>query len=82
MEYVRNQFPNLLLCATVPHVLSLSNQIGLAKAYESIGIDLIQTEGKKFGTNLSSNIAINERLKEVSLTLSTTLAISVRLFLI
>lgn len=80
MDYVRNQFPNLLLCATVPHILSLSNQISLAKAYELIGIDLIQTEGKNFGTNLSSNIDINARLKEVSLTLSTTLAISARLF--
>lgn len=79
MNYIRKNFPNLLLCATVPYILSLSNQVKLAQAFESLGIDIIQTEGKKFGRNFGVNSSVNEKLNEISLTLSATLAISVRL---
>lgn len=42
----RRLFPTIPLSVTVPHTLSLVNQILLAKELEKCGADVIQTEGK------------------------------------
>nr|YP_010988356.1 hypothetical protein UYM82_pgp023 [Rhodochorton tenue]WOK79552.1 hypothetical protein [Rhodochorton tenue] len=42
---LKNKLPQASICVTIPHKLSLQNQIILAKMLEDLGIDLIQTEG-------------------------------------
>lgn len=41
----RSLLPHITLCVTVPHILSLSEQVQLAEALVKAGADIIQTEG-------------------------------------
>ena len=57
---IREKYPDVALCVTIPHTLSLEDQIKLAKDLELIGVDLLQTEGKqapKYGKTLVYNIS-------------------------
>lgn len=42
----RALLPNIPLSVTIPHILTLSDQILLAKELESLSVDILQTEGK------------------------------------
>jgi hypothetical protein len=58
------------ICVTIPHTLPISQQIQLAKRIESLGVDMIQTEG------ISSQVLGNSKLinfyNNVSASLSST----------
>jgi hypothetical protein len=72
-KQIKKKYPNYFLCVTVPHTLTLENQITLAKHLEQIGVDLIQTEGSVFA--LKSYNLIN-RVSSAFSTLSSTFALS------
>lgn len=42
----RNLLPDIPTSVTIPHTLSIEEQIELGKALECLGVDIIQTEGK------------------------------------
>nr|YP_009394915.1 hypothetical protein [Polysiphonia stricta]ARW63477.1 hypothetical protein [Polysiphonia stricta] len=42
---IKNIAKNTLLCVTIPYYLDLNQQINLAQECESLGVDIIQTEG-------------------------------------
>jgi len=44
-QKTRSLFPEITLSVTVPHILSLSEQVQLAEALVKAGADIIQTEG-------------------------------------
>lgn len=44
-QKTRSLLPNITLSVTVPHILSLSEQVQLAEALVKAGADIIQTEG-------------------------------------
>nr|SCW22937.1 Hypothetical protein ycf23 [Nemalion sp. H.1444] len=68
------RIPDASICATIPHKLSLVQQIDLAKTLESIGVDMIQTEG------ISSKYKICDKLsnsiKRSSASLCSTAVLS------
>ncbi|CAL0324457.1 unnamed protein product [Lupinus luteus] len=43
----RRILPSVVLSVTVPHTLSLPDQVKLAESLEQEGVDIIQTEGGK-----------------------------------
>lgn len=53
-QRTRSLLPDVLLSVTVPHILSLDEQIHLAEALVAAGADIIQTEG---GTSSQPNHA-------------------------
>jgi hypothetical protein len=48
--------PNVPLSVTIPHKLSLEEQIGLAQSLEELNVDIIQTEGSTSVENLSPGL--------------------------
>ncbi len=70
--------PNNDICVTIPHHLSLSKQINLAKNLNNLSINIIQTEGycskKQLSININDNI-YNATYKAAS-SLSSTYAIA------
>lgn len=45
-KQARTLFPYIDICVTIPHTLTLNQQVILVKQLEDIGINIIQTEGK------------------------------------
>nr|YP_009297238.1 hypothetical protein Psor_106 [Porphyridium sordidum]AOM66581.1 hypothetical protein Psor_106 [Porphyridium sordidum] len=43
---IRSSYPDIALCVTIPHTLTVEEQIRLAVKLERLNIDLIQTEGR------------------------------------
>lgn len=44
-KQTRALFPRITLCVTVPHILTLDQQVHLAEELVKVGADIIQTEG-------------------------------------
>nr|QCI07808.1 hypothetical protein [Pleonosporium borreri] len=74
----RRLIPNNDICITIPHHLSLSKQINLAKHLSDLSINIIQTEGysskRKIGININDNISY--ATNKASSSLSSTYAIT------
>lgn len=70
----RKLLPYTTLSVTVPHQLSLDDQIALAKELELCGVDIIQTEGK-YKAN-PSKIGLQEMIELAAPTLASAFAIS------
>ncbi|CAL0306088.1 unnamed protein product [Lupinus luteus] len=52
----RRMLPSIVLSVTVPHTLSLPDQIKLAESLEQEGVDVIQTEGGKSSNPTKSGV--------------------------
>lgn len=70
----RKLLPNTPLSVTIPHTLSLSEQVILAKRLEEVGADIIQTEGK-MGVNPTS-MGVQELIEKAAPTLASAFALS------
>ena len=70
----RELCPDTFFCVTIPGELEISEQISLANELESIGVDLIQTEGH-FSCETPSN-GVRGLLERAELTLSNTIELS------
>lgn len=70
----RNLLPHTPLSVTIPHALPLDEQIILAKNLETIGVDIIQTEGK-FSANVAS-MGVQELIEIAAPTIAAAFAIS------
>nr|YP_010337123.1 hypothetical protein MW575_pgp152 [Pseudoerythrocladia kornmannii]UNJ16708.1 hypothetical protein [Pseudoerythrocladia kornmannii] len=59
---IKKEYPNVTICTTLPYILSLKQQIELALYLQSIGIDLLQTEGTINSKNINklSNISLQK----------------------
>ena len=66
--------PNTFICVTIPGELSISEQINLAHELESLGIDLIQTEGHF--TNDTPSDGARGLVERAELTISNTIELS------
>ncbi len=66
--------PNTYICVTIPGELEITEQINLARELESIGIDLIQTEGH-FSNEMPSN-GVRGLVERAELTISNTIELS------
>lgn len=72
---LRSKLPKACICVTIPHKLSLDDQISLAIQLEQIQIDLIQTEGYSSHNYHSKNHLVHSILN-ASASLSSTYAFS------
>jgi hypothetical protein len=73
----RALLPHIPLSVTIPHTLSLPDQIELAKAIEAAGADIIQTEGKMSLAGRSrESIGILELIELAAPSLAATYALS------
>lgn len=70
----RRLLPTTPLSVTIPHTLSLAEQVILAKRLEELGADIIQTEGK-MGVNPSS-MGVQEMIEKAAPTLASAFALS------
>ena len=70
----RRLLPTIPLSVTVPHTLSLSEQVILAKQLEECGADIIQTEGK-MGIYPTS-MGVQEMIEKAAPTLASAFALS------
>lgn len=70
----RKLFPTVPLSVTIPHRLSLPEQIALAKELETVGADIIQTEGK-VAANLGGK-GVQELIEIAAPTLAAAYALS------
>jgi len=70
----RALLPNVPLSVTIPHQLSLSEQVELARAVEQLGADIIQTEGKCKSSPVG--LGVQEMIELASPTLAAAFAIS------
>ncbi|XP_061341232.1 uncharacterized protein ycf23-like [Gastrolobium bilobum] len=52
----RRILPSVALSVTVPHTLSLPDQVKLAESLEKEGVDIIQTEGGKFSNPTKAGV--------------------------
>lgn len=66
------QAPLACICVTIPHTLCLLDQIYLAKQLESLGVDIIQTEG--FNSKFKQDSYLVNSLRKSSSALSATYA--------
>lgn len=73
-ENLRSLLPNATICVTIPHQLSLTDQVVLAKSLENLGIDLIQTEGSSSYKYIDNNLV--NSVFNASSSLSTTYILS------
>lgn len=74
---IRSLFPHIDICVTIPHTYTLNQQIKLALKLESIGINMIQTEGntsKVIYSNLIKNNISQDYLLDSILESSSTLS--------
>lgn len=70
----RRLLPHIALSVTIPHSLSLDEQVSLAIRLEKCGADVLQTEGK-----LSANVAsmgVQELIEVAAPTLASAFALS------
>lgn len=72
---LRGKLPEACICVTIPHQLSLNDQILLAIQLEKIPIDLIQTEGYSSHNHHSGNHLVHS-ISNASSSLSSTYAFS------
>ena len=70
----RKLLPNVVLSVTIPHTLSLSDQVALAKKLEDCGADIIQTEGKM--SVHSTVLGVQELIERAAPTLASAYALS------
>ena len=70
---IRTLFPCIDICVTIPHILTLEQQVILALQLETIGVNIIQTEGKLIH---SSNNMDNNKSNLYSSICSASLALS------
>nr|YP_009296743.1 hypothetical protein Bangp_004 [Bangiopsis subsimplex]AOM66086.1 hypothetical protein Bangp_004 [Bangiopsis subsimplex]ARO90358.1 conserved hypothetical plastid protein [Bangiopsis subsimplex] len=75
-EKIRLMFPEITLCVTIPHDLSIEKQIYLAKKLQSININMLQTEGITSQINEINNFSLYSNIKSISTTLSMTYILS------
>nr|AYR05921.1 hypothetical protein [Lithothamnion sp.] len=68
-------FPNLDICVTIPHTLSLNEQIYLSCQLEQLGIKILQTEGINIKSRIKSS-SLTEFISKAYPSLSATYAIS------
>nr|YP_010336744.1 hypothetical protein MW559_pgp142 [Stylonema alsidii]UNJ15150.1 hypothetical protein [Stylonema alsidii] len=77
VQEIQENFPNTKLCVTIPHHLTIKEQITLTQKLTILGIKYLQTEGiysqHQFFNN---NYILSNTLAKVSATLSTTYALS------
>lgn len=71
---IKAEYPNITICSTLPYILSLKDQIELSLYLESIGIDLIQTEGTINNSNIYKLSRLS--LQKAQSTLLTTYNLS------
>nr|YP_010338705.1 hypothetical protein MW444_pgp105 [Glaucosphaera vacuolata]UNJ18655.1 hypothetical protein [Glaucosphaera vacuolata] len=71
-DNIRNLVPNAYICVTIPHFFSIKEQTELALKLEQIGINMLQTEGKKQESTMNDNCLF----KSLAHTLSATYSIS------
>lgn len=71
---VRHLLPDTTLCVTIPHVLSIEEQIQLTENLQNIGVSIIQTEGKS--TSFSKKGDLSGMIQKSASTCSSTYAIS------
>lgn len=64
---IRSRYPEIPLCVTIPHTLTIEKQILLAKQLQELNIDLIQTEGRS-APEYSKNLVLNVSRAFASLT--------------
>nr|YP_010336350.1 hypothetical protein MW428_pgp142 [Goniotrichopsis reniformis]UNJ14756.1 hypothetical protein [Goniotrichopsis reniformis] len=77
VKEIKILFPQITLCVTLPHDLSVKKQLILAKQLMQLGVNLFQTEGLSSHVSYSNNIySIGKSLSKVSATLSTTYILS------
>ena len=65
---------DMFFCVTIPGELEISQQIGLARDLETLGVDLIQTEGH-FSNETPSN-GVRGLIERAELTLSNTIELT------
>lgn len=70
----RALLPNVPLSVTIPHQLSLEDQVELARAVEALGADIIQTEGKCKSSPVG--LGVQEMVELAAPTLAAAFAIS------
>lgn len=70
----RSLLPNATVCVTIPHILNIEEQIELARELVSMGINLIQTEGKSTGFGKKNDLS--GVIEKSSATFSSTYSIS------
>jgi Protein of unknown function (DUF561) len=68
-----NLVPSASICVTMPHTLSLHDQIALSKKLELLGVDMIQTEGVGSKFKLCNNLLGS--INKASASLSSTYAL-------
>ena len=72
----RKLLSSIPLSVTIPHTLSLSEQVDLAKELEGNAVDVIQTEGKMSVVDSLSSLGVQELIERAAPTLASTYAIS------
>jgi hypothetical protein len=70
----RSLLPDIPISVTIPHTLSLVEQIDLAKSLEKCGVDILQTEGKM--SVHSSSMGIQELIETAAPTIASAYALS------
>ena len=73
-EETRKLLPDTPLSVTIPHILELNEQVELAKKLQSVGTDIIQTEGKM--SSNPSGMGIRELIETAAPTIASAYAIS------
>lgn len=76
-KQLRRLFPEVILCVTVPHYLSIPQQVYLAQKLEGLGVNMLQTEG--ISSYQHYNLIADKvatLIEKVTATLSTTYAVS------
>ncbi len=68
------QLPQASICVTIPHCLSIHQQIILAKRLKNLGIDMIQTEG--WSSKKMDLLDLSDMITIASSTLGNALALS------
>jgi hypothetical protein len=71
----RRLLPSIPLSVTIPHAMSISEQIALAKELESCGADIIQTEGKVASVT-AGKLGVQELIEVAAPTLASAYALS------
>lgn len=71
----RRLLPETPLSVTIPHTLTLSEQVTLARRLEEVGADIIQTEGK-MSVRPTGSMGVQELIEVAAPTLASAFAIS------
>nr|YP_010335761.1 hypothetical protein MW631_pgp141 [Chroothece richteriana]UNJ14167.1 hypothetical protein [Chroothece richteriana] len=71
-QEVRQLFPNICLCVTIPHYLSTKEQIMLARKLYELDVNILQTEGITSHQEPNMPYILSQTLAKVSATLAMT----------